>query len=353
MKQAGFFDFSDPHAKLVKTRDFLDRVNKVVDWEIFWPVLDKALARNDGSKGGRPAYDAVLMFKVFALQALYNLSDELTEYQILDRLSFMRFLGLELHDAVPDARTLWVFREKLIEAKAVEKLFAQFDAILNESGFEASGGQIIDATLAFARAGLFVEVPRQRNGRDDNDTIKKGEVPADWSDQKKAHKDKDARWTKKNGTAFYGYKNHVNADRNHKLIRKFKITGASVHDSRVLDNILDPNNACQNVWADSAYRSEEQETSLQEQGRTSHIHERAYRNKPLTPEQEAENTERFRVRVRVEHIFGHNETAMNGCNVRTVGFARANAKIGMETLAYNISRFSFLMHDGNTPSASI
>jgi IS5 family transposase len=125
-----------------------------------------------------------------------------------------------------------------------------------------------------------------------------------------------------------------------------------VHDSRELENILDPANECQDVWADSAYRSEEQEASLQQQGRTSHIHERAYRNKPLTPEQEAANTERSRVRVRVEHIFGHIETAMNGCYVRTIRFARAQAKIGKKNLAYNISRFSFLMRGANATSAS-
>jgi len=224
MKQAGFFDFSGRQAKLGKTRDFLERINNLVDWEAFRLVLDKALARKDGGNGGRPAYDAVLISKVLVLQALDNLSDEQTEYQILDRLSFMRFLRLEPHDAVPDARTVWVFREKLIEAEAVEKLFAQFDAMLNKAGFEASGGQIVDAT--------FVEVPRQRNNRDDNEKIKKGEVPADWSDNKKAQKDTGARWTKKNGVAFFGYKNHVNADRKHKLIRTYKVTDASVHDSQ-------------------------------------------------------------------------------------------------------------------------
>ena len=188
------FDFSERQKKLLKTRDFLERVSLLVTWEIFRPVLDKALERKNHDKGGRPAYDAVLMFKVLVLQALYNLSDEQTEYQILDRMSFMRFLGLELCDAVPDARTIWLFREKLIAAEAVEKLFAQFDAMLSAAGFTASGGQIIDAT--------FVEVPRQRNSRDDNETIKKGGVPADWNGKKKAHKDTDARWTKKNKTAF-------------------------------------------------------------------------------------------------------------------------------------------------------
>src|SRR5271168_261747 len=335
MKQAGFFDVSKRHAKLLKTRDFLERVNQLVGWEKFRPILETALARKPRDKGGRPPFDAVLMFKVLVLQALYNLSDEQTEYQILDRLSFMRFLGLELKDDVPDARTIWLFRELLIKAQAVEKLFAQFDAMLDARGFQASGGQIIDAT--------FVEVPRQRNGRDDNDTIKKGEVPADWSEKKKAHKDTDARWTKKNGTAYYGYKNHVNVDRAHKLIRNYKVTDASVHDSQELDSILDPNNDSQETWADSAYRSEEQEARLKEKGCTSHIHERAYRNKPLTGEQEAANTERSRVRVRVEHVFGHIETAMDGCYVRTIGILRAQAKIGLENLAYNVSRFAFLM----------
>lgn len=345
MKQAGFFDGAKRHEKLVKTRDFLSRVNKVVVWETFRPVLDAALGRKDRSKGGRPPYDAVLMFKVLVLQALYNLSDEQTEYQILDRLSFMAFLGFDLRDSVPDARTIWLFREQLIEAHAVEKLFALFDGMLAKAGFEASGGQMIDAT--------FVEAPRQRNNHDDNETIKKGEVPTGWSDKKKAHKDADARWTKKNNVAFYGYKNHVNADRTHKLIRRYTVTDASVHDSQKLNDVLDPNNACKDTYADSAYRSEAQEESLKEQGYTSHIHERAYRNKPLTPEQEAANTERSRVRVRIEHIFGHIETAMHGCYVRTIGLARAEAKIGMENLAYNISRFTFLMrgHQGTGASA--
>src|SRR5277367_6307143 len=335
MKKAGLFARAERQEKLLATRDFLDRINRFVGWEKFRPILDKALQRSTGEAGGRPPYDAVLMFKVLVLQALYNLSDEQTEYQILDRLSFMRFLGLQLHDNVPDAHTIWLFREMLIAAKAIEKLFAQFDAMLESAGFQASGGQIIDAT--------FVEAPRQRNGRDDNEKIKKGEAPADWSGKKKAHKDTDARWTKKNGVAFYGYKNHVNVDRKHKLIRQYKVTDASVHDSQELDNILDPGNDSQDTWADSAYRSDEQEARLKEKGCTSHIHERAYRNKPLTPEQEAANKARSRVRVRVEHVFGHIETAMNGCYVRTIGIARAKAKIGIETMAYNISRFTFLM----------
>ena len=332
--QPGFFDMERRYEKLGQTRDFLKRINTIVDWEAFRPILDAALKRSDRKAGGRPPHDAVLMFRILVLQALYNLSDEQTEYQILDRLSFMEFLGLAVHEVVPDARTIWAFREALIAAEAVEKLFHQFDAMLAAAGFAASGGQIVDAT--------FVEVPRSRNTREENKTIKKGSVPAQWSEKKIAHKDVDARWTKKNNVSYFGFKNHANIDRKHKLIRRYNVTDASVHDSQELDNVLD-NKLGKDVWADSAYRSEAQEIRLSEAGFTSHVHERAYRGKPLSEVQKAANTEKSRVRARGEHVFGHIANSMNGCYVRTIGIARAKAKIGMECLAYNISRFTFLM----------
>jgi hypothetical protein len=105
-RQAGLFDRDKRTDKLLKTRDFLERVNRYVTWESFRPLLEKSLERKERDKGGRPPFDCVLMFKVLVLQALHNMSDEQTEYQILDRSSFMRFLGLELHHAVPDARTI-------------------------------------------------------------------------------------------------------------------------------------------------------------------------------------------------------------------------------------------------------
>lgn len=341
--QPGFFDMERRYEKLGQTRDFLKRINTMVDWEAFRPILDAALKRSDRKSGGRPAHDAVLMCRILVLQALYNLSDEQTEYQILDRLSFMKFLGLAVHEVVPDARTIWAFREALIAAEAVEKLFHQFDAMLAASGFAASGGQIVDAT--------FVEVPRQRNTREENKTIKKGSVPAQWNDKKIAHKDVDARWTKKNNVSYFGFKNHANIDRKHKLIRRYSVTDASVHDSQELDNVLD-NTLGKDVWADSAYRSEAQEIRLSKAGFTSHVHERAYRGKPLSEVQKAENTEKSRVRARGEHVFGHIANSMNGCYVRTIGIARAKAKIGMECLAYNISRFTFLMRGTQWITAS-
>jgi IS5 family transposase len=334
-KQPGFFDLDIRKDKLAATSDFLARINAIVNWEEFRTVLDEALNRPSRANGGRPPHDAVLMFKILVLQALYNLSDEQTEYQILDRISFMEFLNLQVHETVPDARSIWVFREMLIAASAVEKLFNRFDAMLNLHGFKASGGQIIDAT--------FVEVPRQRNSRDENKEIKNGEVPKDWTSKQTAHKDVDARWTKKNEISYFGYKNHVNSDAKYKLIRKYFVTDASVHDSQKMDSILDENNDSKKIYGDSAYRSQAQEQRLLEAGYVSQIHERAYRGSVLSEAQKLENTAKSRVRARGEHIFGHIQNSMNGCYVRNVGIARARAKIGLESLAYNISRFTFLM----------
>jgi transposase, IS5 family len=334
--QAGFFDLSDRKAKLLAKKDFLESLKGHVKWEQFRPLLDAALKRSERLKGGRPPHDALLMLKIIILQSLYNLSDEQIEYQILDRLSFMRFLGLDLHDKVPDEKTIWVFREQLSEAGAVDKLFAKFNDMLVEQGLRASGGQMIDAT--------FVEVPKQRNTKDENKHIKEtNTAPSAWNMRKKAQKDVHARWTKKNDVSYFGYKNHANIDVKHKLIRAYKVTPASVHDSVEMNNILDKTNDKPDIWADSAYRSEAQEKHLKRAFYVSHIHERAYKNAPLSEDQKTNNRNKSTIRVRCEHVFGHIEVAMNGCFVRTIGLARATIKIGLECLAYNMSRLQTLM----------
>ena len=172
------------------------------------------------------------MFKALVLSALYNLSDDQIEYQVRDRLSFMRFLGLGLEDRVPDAKTVWLYREALAQAGMVEALFKQFDGYLARQGYIARGGQILDASI--------VPVPKNRNSRDENKTIKSGEVPEDWENKPamRSQKDLDARWreedqktvrgtvfqTSKHGKSHYGYKNHVNVDRKHKLVRRYDVT---------------------------------------------------------------------------------------------------------------------------------
>jgi IS5 family transposase len=336
MGQMGFFDVARRYAGLDAKHDPLLRIDALVPWERFRGRLEAVWRRPAAerkSKAGRKPWDALVMLKAIVLCELYNLSDDQVEYQLRDRLSFVRFLGLGLEDPVPDAKTVWLYREQLAEAGVIEALFNDFDGHLKRQGYLAMGGQIVDASI--------VAVPKQRNSRDDNAKIKAGETPEGWDKQpaKRAQKDTDARWTKKHGRSHFGYKNHVNVDRRHKLIRRYQATPASVHDSQVVDDVLDPDNTASDVWADSAYRSAEIEAKLAERGLKSRIHRKAHRSRPLGKREHQGNRTRSKVRARVEHVFGAQSNDMGGTLVRSIGLVRAKARIGLKNLAYNMRRF--------------
>lgn len=338
MLQTGLFDLENRYASLSEAGDPLERLDAVIDWEIFRPILERIDAKPRKSTAGRNPICRVLMFKLLILQRLHNLADERLQYQVTDRLSFMRFLGLDLAADVPDARTVWAFRENLKTHGLIAPLFERLHQALADLGVELKSGQIIDAT--------FVPVPIQRNGREDNALIKAGAVPVDWgkSPAKLAQKDIDARWTKKGGQRHYGYKNHINIDRDTKLIAAHSITTASVHDSQAFDAVLRSAEAGGGeVWADSAYRSAEQEQRLADSRHDSRIHERAYRNQALTDEQEAGNKQKSRTRARVEHVFGTMENDMGGIFLRSIGIARAVVGVGLMNLAYNLKRIETLV----------
>lgn len=339
MGQMGFFDVARRYAGLDAKTDPLVRIDALVPWASFRGRLEAvwrqpAPART--SKAGRKPWDAIVMFKAIVLCELYNLSDDQVEYQQRDRLSFVRFLGLGLEDTVPDAKTVWLYREQLAQAGVIERLFDEFDGHLKRQGYLAMGGQIIDASI--------VPVPKQRNSRDDNAKIKAGEVPEGWTKQpaRRAQKDTDARWTKKHGRSHFGYKNPINVDRRHKLVRRYQVTPASVHDSQVVADILDPDNTAASVWADSAYRSAEIEAKLGENGLKSRIHRKGGRGKPLSEREHQGNQTRSKVRARVEHVFGAQSNDMGGTLVRSIGLVRAKARIGLKNLAYNMRRLVHL-----------
>lgn len=347
MAQMGFFDLSDRYASLDAKKDPLVEIDAVVPWEDFRPALEQVWRKPEAerkSRAGRKPMDAILMFKTLVLGALYNLSDDQIEYQIRDRLSFMRFLGLGLGDRVPDAKTVWLYREGLVQAGVVEALFKQFDHHLARQGYIARGGQILDASI--------VPVPRNHNSHAENKAIKDGDVPEDWADNpaKRSQKDVDARWTKKHGKSHYGYKNHVNVDRKHKLVRRYHVSDASMHDSQAVDHLLMRSNTGAGVWADAAYRSEEMEAKLRAQKLKSHVHRKGKRNKPLTKQAMGSNRTKSTVRVRVEHVFGAQTNDMGGTLVRTIGLARAKAKIGLKNLAYNMRRLTQLRRINPNPA---
>ncbi|MCX4025333.1 IS5 family transposase [Spartinivicinus marinus] len=328
MLQSGFFDLDNRYHKL-NERDPLISLNNLIDWEQFRYSLNIIREKERKSNAGRKPYDVVLMFKTLVLQHLYNLSDDEVEYQIRDRYSFCRFLGLSPEELIPDAKTIWLFKEQLVKCDLMKRLFNDFNEQLADQGYKAQKGQIVDAS--------FVDVPKQRNSRAENVEIKEGKIPQRFEENPniKSQKDMDARWTKKNEETHFGYKNHVTVDNAQKLIRDYEVTSAEVHDSQVFIEIL-AENTSSDVWADSAYQSENTEISLAAMGMRSHVHKKGKKNKPLSEHSKKANTRRSRVRARVEHVFGSMTNEQGGCSgqVKTNSFLRGFLQL-MDSLKFH------------------
>lgn len=335
MLQLNYLAETNRLARLSELGDKLETITKApINWEKIKEKLESGMPdKTKEGKGGRPPVDKLMLFKICLLQSWYGLSDEQAEYQINDRLSFQRFLGLDMSKKVPDQNTIWTFKENLSNSGIEYEIFADFVEELEELSIVTRKGTIIDAT--------FVEVPRQRNSRDENKQIKDNEIPEDWDEKKLSHKDTDARWTKKNNETYYGYKDHLKVDKDSKIITDFSVTSANVHDSQCMEELIDETD--QEVWLDSAYTGEDLEKEIRETNPDIilHINEKGKKNKPLTEEQKAENREKSRTRARVEHVNGQ-MTVCGGLFIRCIGMLRAGTAIFLKNMAYNISRFSYL-----------
>ena len=335
MKQKGFFDENDRLEELSKIGDPLEKLNKLIKWEGFRDILTQAFSKEAKGPGGRPPFDYVMMFRILILQKLYNMADDKTEYQIKDRLSFQRFLGLALCDTVPDAKTIWNFKETLQEANILGTIFEQFVEQMENKGIISRSGSIVDAT--------FVDVPKQRNTKDENEKIKSGKIPEEWEAEenkhKRAQKDTDARWTIKNKEIHFGYKDHIKIDEKTKLIIKYEVTSAEVHDSQELENLIEPEKDCM-IYGDSAYTGKEVQECIPDTIENC-IHEKGYRNQPLTTTQEKNNKAKSKIRARVEHVFGRMHQ-FGGITIRTIGITRAEIQIGLLNMTYNLTRLAYL-----------
>lgn len=332
----GLFDYEYQLEEINKHHPPLQKLNKVVNWEIFRAPIEEALYIEPKAPGGRPPFDKLMMFKIIILQRYYNLSDEQTEFQIKDRLSFMQFLGLQIGDTIPDEKTIWHFKEQLKKKKLSKQLFELFTTQLINNGVIAREGSIVDAS--------FVNVPRQRNTKEENQIIKEGDIPQNFQDNpaKLAQKDTDARWMTKNSERHFGYKNHVNADAATKLITKFTTSSASLHDSQKLEELVNQHD--NRLFADSAYRSDKIESYLWLKNCKSFVHEKAYRSRPLTYAQERANSIKSKIRVKVEHVFGQITNSMNkGLDLKAIGKDRIESTIGLLNLTYNLFRYEQLV----------
>jgi len=337
-KQIQLFGAEVQLARLTKMGDSLEKINEMIEWEIFRVPIRNRIRKADYSQGGRPSWDEILMFKTILLQDWNNLSDENTEYMINDRLTFQRFLGMELGEKAPDEKTIWLFKEQ-VGKDGMRELFDVFNEKVQRLGLVKREGSLIDAT--------FVDVPKQRNSREENAKIKSGEIPEEWQTpenvNKLEQKDTDARWTKKGNEVHYGYKDHAKVDNKSKIIVDFTVTPASVHDVDEFEGLIEIND--REAWLDAGYASEDHVARIKAKypNIILHICERAYRNKPLTDEQKESNRVKSKVRARVEHVFGYMSRFMGGITIRTIGIQRAEREICGMNLAYNIKRAVFLL----------
>jgi len=330
--------------RLTKLGDPLEKINTVINWEIFRPIIIRRIRKEDYSKGGRPPTDEILIFKMSLLQKWNNIGDDNAEYLVNCRLDWQRFLHMELGEKAPDAKTLWLFKEQLGE-EGMRELFDIFNEKLSEMGVITRTGTLIDAS--------FVEAPRQRNTREQNKQIKAGETPEEWTTEeakaKLAQKDLDARWAKKGNETYYGYKDHAKVDNDSKIIVDFTVTSANIHDINEFEGLIDYND--NEAWLDAGYASAEHVAAIMEKypHLTLHICEKGTKKTPLTDEQKESNRLKSKVRARVEHVFGYITRFMNGMYIHTIGIKRAKREICGMNLAYNIKRVAFLHNAKKIP----
>jgi len=342
MEQRVFFSVSEHLEKLSEQGDPLGVLDATVDFEYFRCWLVEGLGYSDGSKGGRPPFDPVSMFKALILQAQHNLSDAKMEFMIRDRLSWMRFLGFDLGGPTPDENTIRLFRNRLTETGTLKRVMKAFDWQLHKKGYIPIGGQIVDASL--------VPAPKQRNTEDEKAKIKAGKSAQEiWPDKpnKAAQKDTQARWTLKiggklrfrpDGTPLpqialpvFGYKSHIVIDRRYGFIRESAVTSASEADGRMLRQLVTTNNTSSEVWSDTAYRSRQNEEWLASHMLTSRIHRRKPNGKPMSKATARANGKKSSVRARVEHVFAHQKTRF-GLFIRSIGLPRAEAKLTLANI---------------------
>jgi len=332
--RTSLFDIPDILSELSNLGDPLARLNKAINFEMFREELENSMLNHDKkSKCGCKRYDVVMMFKILLLKRYYGLSDEQAQFQITDRLTFRNFLGLSLGDKVPDARTIWLFQDRLIKNELEKRIFDLFYAYSDSLGIIGNEGKVIDAT--------FVIPPCQRNKKEENEKIKLGKGSELWISElrKKCQKDVDASWTQKGGRNYFGYKSHTKIDTKSKLIDKYEVTTAKVHDSQVVAKLISKKDKGQEIHGDSAYTGSAVDGILRKAGIIPQIIKRSVRGKPLTEEEKAENRIKSKIRCRVEHVFGFIKNSMGGFFIRCIGYKRARGVIGLTNLVYNLCRY--------------
>jgi len=316
MRQSGQFSFVEALLPQGLGRNArLERLNELVKWYRFEKVL-KGLRVEGGP--GRPGYVPLVLFKALLLQSLYGLSDVDLEEALADRLSFRKFIGLTLEEAVPDSTTLCRFRNLLIEGKRLEKLFAELDRQLERAGVILKRGTMLDASVIETAAA----------------SPPTGAGPS---------ADPEAGFAKRQGKAgsSFGYKMHVGVDEGSGIIRSVITTPANVNDTTPADALILGDEAA--VWGDAAYHTHARERALRQRGIKPRLMRRANKHHPkLPPRLQRLNQLIARRRAAVETTFATLKRRMGLSAIRYIGLAKAHAQVTMAAIAFNMRRWTVL-----------
>ena len=330
--------------------DLLESLDELVDWEGFGEFITERLGYGDNPQGGRPPFKPVIMFKLLILQSMSNCSDAKAEKMARYYIPWMLFLGFNFGDVTPDENTIRHFRNRLTETEAMPILQESFEEQLRAHGFFPKAGQIIDGSL--------VKAPRQRLTKEEREAVKEGKTAQEiWPDEPNtaAQKDVDARWVSRSkgkpgsgGSSGplvverdFGYKICCNVDLEYKLIWNHAVGPASMHDINFLKDLVIYDNESPDVYGDSAYPSKENKRWLKERGLRGKFIEKKPRGKPMPAATARANSKNSKKRARVEHVFGHIKNRY-GLYIRTIGLDRAETKLSLAALAYNMDRLIFL-----------
>jgi len=306
-----------------KLTKHLDNLDQIIDWQ---PLVKdiSVIDKTDSKTGGRPRKNPLWMIKATFLQSLFSLSDPQLEDQLIDRLSFQRFVGINLDQEIPDFTTFWRFKEALAAHQLEERIFERINEQLQAKGLLVKKGTIVDASI-FPSSGR----PLSKTKREA------------LAEQPSSQIDTDATSTRKGRTFYFGYKGHIGVDVESNLIRKATFTPANVHDSTQTEKLISYDESA--LFGDKAYMDMDIKVSARQDGWYYGVLDRAKRGEPLSSSQKKRNRKHSRVRAAVEHPFGWMKTKANLVSMRAKNAPRNKLRFLFACMAWNVSRARFLL----------
>jgi IS5 family transposase len=301
----------------------LAKIDSVVNWQALVNIV-QVIDKSNTDKGGRKPLPFDWKVKMLFLQYAFNLGDEELEDQLIDRLSFQKFVGINFDQEIPDFTTLWYFKEALLRHKLMDRIFSSINHQLELNGLILKKGTIADATII----------------ESDNKPLSK-QKRKELESKPSVQIDTEAKSTEKNGKKYFGYKGHIGVDVESKLIRKRKFTPASVHDSQAFEEVLSGDE--KSIWADKAYPIDQHKRIARTVGIFYGVLDKKKKGKELSGKQQKRNKQKSSVRAAVEHPFAFMRKKLKMGLAMAKNMARNALRFDMNCILYNVLRADWLL----------